>query len=140
MTDVVNLARRLFQRIEWQSVPDAVGEDELIEFVADAIRYLYVMTGRTMQFTEDMFISEDGIYVQFAGDLMLDEQEYVLVTAEIAFYRKVQASVDNITSYTTDAMAVTHGDKPFANLQQKIADLDVRQRMIWYKMARYNIL
>lgn len=140
MTDVVNLARRLFQRIEWQSVPDAVGEDELIEFVADAIRYLYVMTGRTMQFTEDMFISEDGLYVQFAGDLMLDEQEYVLVTAEIAFYRKVQASVDNITSYTTDAMAVTHGDKPFANLQQKIADLDVRQRMIWYKMARYNIL
>lgn len=140
MTDVVNLARRLFQRIEWQSVPDAVGEDELIEFVADAIRYLYVMTGRTMQFTEDMFISEDGLYVQFTGDLMLDEQEYVLVTAEIAFYRKVQASVDNITSYTTDAMAVTHGDKPFANLQQKIADLDVRQRMIWYKMARYNIL
>lgn len=140
MTDVVNLARRLFQRIEWQSVPDAVGEDELIEFVADAIRYLYVMTGRTMQFTEDMFISEDGLYVQFTGDLMLDEQEYVLVTAEIAFYRKVQASVDNITSYTTDAMAVTHGDKPFANLQQKITDLDVRQRMIWYKMVRYNIL
>lgn len=140
MTDVVNLARRLFQRIEWQSVPDAVGEDELIEFVADAIRYLYVMTGRTMQFTEDMFILEDGLYVQFTGDLMLDEQEYVLVTAEIAFYRKVQASVDSITSYTTDAMAVTHGDKPFANLQQKIADLDVRQRMIWYKMARYNIL
>lgn len=64
----------------------------------------------------------------------------MLTTAEIAFYKKVQASVDDITSYTTDAMAVTHGDKPFANLQQKITDLDTRQRMIWYKMARYNIL
>ena len=71
---------------------------------------------------------------------MLDEQEYVLTTAEIAFYKKVQASVDDLTSYTTDAMAVTHGDKPFANIQQKITDLDTRQRMIWYKMARYNIL
>lgn len=70
----------------------------------------------------------------------MDEQEYVLTTAEIAFYKKVQASVDDITSYTTDAMSVTHGDKPFANLQQKITDLDARQRMIWYKMARYNIL
>ena len=70
----------------------------------------------------------------------MDEQEYVLTTAEIAFYKKVQASVDDITSYTTDAMSVTHGDKPFANLQQKITDLDMRQRMIWYKMARYNIL
>lgn len=64
----------------------------------------------------------------------------MLTTAEIAFYKKVQASVDDITSYTTDAMAVTHGDKPFANIQQKIIDLDTRQRMIWYKMARYNIL
>lgn len=140
MTDVINLAHRLFQRIEWQSVPDTVGEDELIEFVADAIRYLYVMTGRTMQYSEDMFIFDGCIRAQFAADLLLDEQEYVLTTAEIAFYRKVQASVDDITSYTTDAMSVTHGDKPFANLQQKIADLDARQRMIWYKMARYNIL
>ena len=64
----------------------------------------------------------------------------MLTTAEIAFYKKVQASVDDLTSYTTDAMAVTHGDKPFANIQQKITDLDTRQRMIWYKMARYNIL
>lgn len=64
----------------------------------------------------------------------------MLTTAEIAFYKKVQASVDDITSYTTDAMAVTHGDKPFVNIQQKITDLDTRQRMIWYKMARYNIL
>lgn len=65
MTDVVNLAHRLFQRIEWQSVPDTVGEDELIEFVADAIRYLYVMTGRALQYTEDMFIFDDGICIQF---------------------------------------------------------------------------
>jgi len=140
MTDVINLAHRLFQRIEWQSVPDTVGEDELIEFVVDAIRYLYVMTGRTMQYSEDMFIFDGGIRARFSDDLLLDEQEYVLTTAEIAFYRKVQASVDDITSYTTDAMSVTHGDKPFANLQQKITDLDSRQRMIWYKMARYNIL
>lgn len=77
MTDVVNLAHRLFQRIEWQNVPETVGEDELIEFVADAIRYLYVMTGRTMQYSEDMFIFDGCIRTQFASDLLLDEQEYV---------------------------------------------------------------
>lgn len=90
--------------------------------IADAIRYLYVITGRALRFDEDMFEKDGDLYITFSDTLPLDEQEYVLVTAEIQFYRKVQASVDDLTSYTTDAMAVTHGDKPFANLQQRIGD------------------
>ena len=115
MTDVVALAKRLFDRIEWQNVPDTVTRDDLTVMIADAIRYLYVVTGRALNFSEDMFTIEDGIYTIFSDELKIDEVEYVLVTAEIGFLQKVQSSVDDLTSYTTDAMAVTHGDKPFAN-------------------------
>ena len=62
------------------------------------------------------------------------------MTAEIAFYQKVQKTVDTLTSYTTDALSVTHGDKPFANLQQTITDLKAEQRQIWYKMTRFHHL
>lgn len=80
------------------------------------------------------------MYVSFAVELKPDEIEYVLAHAEVMFYRKVQTTVNELTSYTTDAMAVAHGDKPFANLQQTINDARTRERMYWFKMPRYNTL
>lgn len=140
MTDIVLLAHKLYQRIEWQTVPDVVTQEDLTVFIADAIRHLYVMTGRGLSFEESDFVFEDGLYVSFAEDLPLDEREYVLITAEIAIYRKAQTTVNELTSYSTDAMTVTHGDKPFANLQQTIMDAEKRQNQIWYKMCRYHLL
>lgn len=76
----------------------------------------------------------------FADDLPLDEREYVVVSAEIDLYRKAQTAVNELTSYTTDAMAVSHGDKPFANLQQTIMDAERLREQIWFKMIRYHLL
>lgn len=46
MTDVVLLAKKVHQRIKWQEVPESVAMEDLTVMVADAIRHLYVMTGR----------------------------------------------------------------------------------------------
>lgn len=97
-------------------------------------------TGRAASFSEEMFTRSGDLYSEFSGTLPLDEQQYVLVSAEIFFYSKVQTTVDALTSYSTDALSITHGDKPFANLQQKITDLKNDQRQIWYKMTRYHHL
>jgi hypothetical protein len=129
----------LYERIEWQNVPDVMAREDLTGIIADAIRDLYVMTGRALQFSESLFVKDDDLYLSLTEDLLLDEQEYVLVTAEIKFYQKVQTSVNQLTSYTTDAMALTHGDKPFANLQQTINDAKTKQKMYWFKMSRYHL-
>lgn len=139
MTDIVFQAKRLYERIEWQNVPDVMAREDLTGIIADAIRDLYVMTGRALQFSESLFVKDDDLYLSLTEDLLLDEQEYVLVTAEIKFYQKVQTSVNQLTSYTTDAMALTHGDKPFANLQQTINDAKTKQKMYWFKMSRYHL-
>lgn len=140
MTDIAQLARVLYKRVEWQPVPYDVARDDLCFYIAEAIRHLYVMTGRAAECKETMFIIEDGLNVAFEQDLELDERNYVLKTAEIEFFKKVQTDVSSLTSYTTDAMTVTHGDKPFANLQQKLTDLTREQTQIWYKMSRYHML
>lgn len=140
MTDMISLAKRLYKKIEWQAVPDDVTREDLSEHIAEGIRNLYVMTGRSSSFTEDMFGKSGELYTEFSADLALDEQNYVLCDAAIEFYKKVQSTVDTLTSYTTDAMAVTHGDKPFANLQQKIDDLSTEKNRIWYKMVRFHHL
>lgn len=116
--------------------------DDLSTFIFRGIRDLYVKTGRALSFRSEMFVKDEekGSYVSFEEDLPLDEEEYVLVTAEVFFLRKVQSTVDQLTSYSTDALSVTHGDKPFANLQQKITDAENNRRVIWYKMTRYHHL
>ena len=140
MTDVVLLAKKVHQRIEWQEVPDSVTMEDLTVMVADAIRHLYVMTGRAQMFDESKFVFEDGAYLSFADDLPLDEREYVILTAQMSLLKKAQTSVNELTSYSTDAMTVTHGDKPFANLQQTIDGVETERLRVWYKMSRYHLL
>lgn len=140
MTDIIALTEQQHKRIEWQNVPYDVTIDDMCVFITRAIEHLYVVTGRALMFREDMFTTENGLYVTFSETLPLDEKWYVLLTAEIDFYTKVQTGVSDLTSYTTDAMSVSHGDKPFANLQQKLMDLDTERKMIWYKMTRYHHL
>ena len=69
-----------------------------------------------------------------------DEYEYVLTTAEISLYRRVQSDVNRIVGYSTDAMTITNADKPYANISQTISELLNRQRILYYKMTRFVLL
>ena len=129
MTELKRLAAELKQRTEWQDVPVQLTEADYQEIARQAIRRLYVMTGRSEQY--------DG---EAAVTLNADEYEYALTTAEIAFYRKVQSDVNRIVGYSTDAMSITNADKPYANISQTIAELSNRQRILYYKMTRFVLL
>lgn len=157
MTDIINLAQRLHRRIKWQEIPEELDSSDLINILCDAIRMLYVISGRTFQFSEDLFtdviteeheetdgtvtvevIAEDGMW--FKEDLELDEQEWVLLEGEIAFYNMALSNVDDLQSYTTDAMAVTHGDKPYKNIKATVEDRQMKQAVVWTRMVRFNQL
>lgn len=141
MTDVVSLAYRLHRKIKWQEVPETVTYEDLVEIVCDAIRKLYVISGRTFLFSEDKFeVGDTEHELYFADDLQIDEVEWLLLESQIEFYKTCQSNVDDITSYTTDAMSVTHGDKPYKNLGETIDRLQEEQNRIWYGMVRFNQL
>lgn len=129
MTDLERLAMELKQRTEWQDVPVQLTEADYQEIVRQAIRHLYVMTGRSEQYDDETAII-----------LNADEYEYALTAAELAFYRKVQSDVNRIVGYSTDAMSITNADKPYANISQTIAELSNCQRILYYKMTRFVLL
>lgn len=136
MTDIVALARRLHRRIKWQEIPEEMTSEDLIDIVCDAIRMLYVISGRTFSFSEDKFVNDST----FEDTLELDEQEWVLLEGEIAFYNLALSNVDDLQSYTTDAMAVTHGDKPYKNIKATVEDRQAKQAVVWTRMTRFNQL
>ena len=145
MTDLDKLAKRLFKKIKWQEVPETVGSDDLVDLICDAIRMLYVISGRTFSFSEDMFIydTEDEKRTTpkyFDYDFELDETEWILLVGQIEFYKTCRSNVDDLTSYTTDAMSVTHGDKPYKNLSQTIGELENERNVVWTRMVRFNQL
>lgn len=129
MTDIQKMAQELRQRTEWQDTPVELVNEDYLEIVRQAVRHLYVMTGRYTQYDDSSEIA-----------LSADEYEYVLTTAEIGFYRRVQSDVNRIVGYSTDAMTITNADKPYANIGQTVNELLNRQRILYYKMTRFVLL
>lgn len=141
MTDIVALTNRLYKKIRLQNIPEEIDWTDQIDYVTDAIRALYVISGRELVFSEDMFTEDDdGNIVSFENDLSLAESEWVLLKAQVEFYKWVQASVDDQVSYTTDAMSLTHGDKPYEHIGSTIDRLEEEMNVVWTRMVRYNQL
>lgn len=149
MTDVIALTNRLYRAIKWQEVPETVPREELIELIVDAIEYLYVLSGRNRMYSEDMYTdtqeqedpeqeSYPGLF--FQDDLSPAEKRIVLLKAQVEFYKMVQASHDDDTSYTTDAMSVTHGDKPYEHIGATIDRLEKDLAVMWTRLVEYNQL
>ena len=145
MTDVVKLAQRLYRRIKWQEIPESLYTDDLIDMICDAIRALYVISGRSSSYSDDKFVTTEDHEthekeVTFEDTLQLDEEEWVLKKGEVLFYSMAQSNVDDLQSYTTDAMAVTHGDKPFKNIGSILSGCNDELAVIWTRMVRFNQL
>jgi len=143
MVNIETLANRLQRRTEWQKTPATLYLEDFCEIVHTALKHLYIVTGRAGGYDETKVSYDTGspdMPISYDDTLLLDEEEWVLVTAEINFFRKVQTDVNNILGYSTDALTVTNADKPYANLDGTIRKLLDDQRIIYYKMVRYNLL
>lgn len=46
--------------------------------------------------------------------------------------------MNNIVSYTTDALSVANADKPYGHLQDTIGALENERRIVFYKMTDYS--
>lgn len=144
-TSITALAEVLKEDVAWQRTPEAVSQEQYETMIAQAIKRLYIDTGRASEYDPEWLTTaetenEDGEMEEqsiFDVDLKIDEEMYVLLLAKIAFFKKVQSDVNNIVGYTTDALTVTNADKPYAHLQDTIADLDKERRIVYYKMVRY---
>lgn len=111
--------------------------------IVKAIRRVWVDTGRALSFSKDMIVYDKDVQempVGFKEEIKLDEYEAVMLAAQIEFFRMVQSDVNNIVGYTTDALSITNADKPYANIQQTLMDLENRYKSVVYKHVRYMML
>lgn len=137
---IEDLADELKEQTLYQQTPEEIEYDEYERIIRRAIRRLYVDTDRDIMFTSDLFIlGEDGKEI-FSEDLRPDEIEYILCLAKKLFFKKVQTSVNEMVSYSTNALKVTQGDKPYANLKDTLDDLEKERIELFHRMHRFSTL
>lgn len=136
---VSDLASSLERKTKWQKTPMPLSEFDYVDMVKDAIKKLYIDTGRASVFHSSMFKTDIDGEVFLQTDLPIDEEAYVMLCAQLGFFERVATDVNNIVGYVTDAMTVTNADKPYANLKDTMDRLERERRICYYKMARYTI-
>lgn len=112
--------------------------DDIERFVKAAIRDLYVVTGRAEEYSSELYIKERG-KVYLTATLKADEILYIILTAKMLMLEAIRRGVSEMVSYTTDALSVTGGDKPYKNLTGDIDELKQERRIVYHKMIRYTL-
>lgn len=149
MTDLGALCKRIYDKIEWQRFPvgftDAQKQEMILNELIEAIKDLFVVTGRAMEYYDYDYVyeeQEDGTLVpsEFTYDLILDEELYVICKAQVGIFGKVRAQYNDLLGYTTNALTVTNADKPYSYLTGTIEELEADMRRYYYKMVRFSHL
>ena len=141
-TSVTALAGELMDITRWQKTPEAILHEQYELMIVKAIKRLLIDTGRASTYQDSLIRQEVDATTQeattwFDMNFLIDEEAYILICAQIEFFRKVQSDVNNIVGYTTDALTVTNADKPYANLKDTLGQLEQDRRITYYKMVRY---
>lgn len=134
MVSLSVLADELQNKTEYQQTPREIKYEEYISAVIYGLKRLYIDTGRASMWSDDLIDGDE-----FMADLLIDEIEYVLIMAQIRFFETVRASVNEMVSYTTNALSVTQGDKPYQNITGTLAELENERRILYYKMVRFAL-
>lgn len=140
MTSITELVEEVKEATAWQRTPEPMTQGDYERLINNAIKTLFIDTGRTFQFKKEYFTQDENGNSVFDYDFEIDEEKYILLTAQIGFFKKVQSDVNNIVSYSTDALSVTSADKPYTHLQDTIGDLENERRIVFYKMSRFVCL
>lgn len=132
------LAGELKSLVEYQQTPRVITDSEYEAMIVYGIKRLFIDTGRAAEYDANKFVDDNGIMI-YDQDFTIDEVEYVLLVAQIRFFGIVRASVNAMVSYTTNALSVTQGDKPYANITGTLHELENERRIVYYKMVGYTI-
>lgn len=134
---LTELIEELKDNTRWQKTPLPLMDSDYVNMTKRAIRQLYVDTGRASVYNSGLFTEDADGNVAFSSNLPADEIEYVLICAQINFFKRVATDVNNIVGYVTDALTVTNADKPYANLKDTMDRLESERRIKYYKMHRF---
>lgn len=131
------IIRELQNATEFQTTIREFEYLDYLRIVHNAIRQLYVDTGRALEYSEDLFIVDDEHKHWFNKKTEIDEVEYIIICSKLSFYDMVSKEYIDMISFTTNALTVSSAGNPYKNFKELIYDLQKRRREVYYGMSRF---
>ena len=135
---IIELATELSELTAWQHTPAPLKEEDYVNMILYGIQRLYVDTGRASEYSDSKIVTNE-YGLRFDASFLIDEKMYIMLCAQIAFFKKVQQNVNDQFDYTTDALKVSGADKSYGNLKDTLSNLENERRILYYKMVRYTM-
>jgi len=132
-------AKELQEIVAWQQTPLPLTDDDYMKVVIRAVRRFFVDINHPEEYDIVNWTTNDTDEVCYNRLFNVTEETYIFLLCQLEFFKRVQMDVNDRFSYTTNALSVTNADKPYANLQQTINDLEHERRIVFNKMVRYTL-
>ena len=139
MLNLTEMAEELKEHTAWQETPVDLTDSQYLGMVLRGLKRLFIDTGRAREYNPMKLITTEDDFYCYDQDFLIDEEYYIMLTSQIEFFKKVQTDVNNTFGYTTNALSVTNADKPYANLQNTLGELESERRIVYYKMVRFTL-
>lgn len=135
MTSLDDIKSGLIENVKYQKTPIVFVDSDYLSFTRKGIKRLYVDEG-----IEDNFLTDyDKVSNTLVRTLTLTESEYATICAEIAFRTQIKDDLADIVSFSTNALSVSNGDKPYKNLQLTIDNLESRISQLGFKFTHKKV-
>ncbi len=140
-TDIAVLAEEIKQASRGQKTPLPLTDNDWMAYAIDGYKQLYIDIG--IQTWEDDFeIQKDvsGTGEETARYILhrkfdLRETRYAFLSGRIAFYTSIAATVNNIASYSTDALSVTGVKNMWSNVNGDREKLMAERQNLFYQVC-----
>lgn len=140
MTDLSDLFDEFLLSVKsFKPLTPLNNEDRFILFKR-GVRRMFIDTGRAEIYSPSL-LPDEGELKAFPFKLGVDEMEYILLSARIAFYKQMasdMAGPNRITSHKTDALTVTFSDKSYSDIAASIDGLENQLKELYLKMPQFH--
>lgn len=138
MLNATELAAVVQEETAWQETPQALEDADYLRIVVRGVRRFFVDINHPEEYSITNWTKdEEGTF--YDREFNVIEEEYIRILCKLEFFKRVQMDVNNRFGYQTDAITITNADKPYANLQNTIGDLEHERRIVFNKMVRYTL-
>lgn len=135
-TSLTTLRDELKLRIAYQETPAVFNDTQYMRFITNGFKRLYRDIGKEGSWGTEY----NGNTYSLSVTLDLNQEEYGLVASEIYFYDEIKKSWDTVVSYSTDALSITGGLKPYENLKGIIEEKERVLSELFLKITGYNTM
>ena len=131
-TSIELISTQLQTNVRNQRTPTTLTSSDYLEMAVLGTKQFYIDIGQ-----EDNWTSEfDGTSI-ITKDLTILEYEYCVLASEIVFFEQLICGWNDLVGYTTNALAITHADKPFQNIEKILDRKNKKLINLFYKMTDY---